>query len=217
MFENISFKTLRHKMVEEQLKRRGIMDKNVLDVMETIPREVFVPELEKKYAYDDHPLPIGCNQTISQPYMVAIMTELLKLSGHEKILEIGTGSGYQTAVLSKLAKEVFTIDRIPELVEKAKLTLKALNITNVQFKYDDGTLGWPEFSPYDRILVTAGAPHIPGPLIHQLKINGQILIPVGDSFMQTLKIITKIKNGIEETNSIGCIFVPLIGKHGWKQ
>ena len=210
------FEIQRKDMVKYQIRSRGVKDSRVLQVMSEIPREIFVPDSLKDEAYADKPLPIGKGQTISQPYIVALMTELLKLKGNEKVLEIGTGSGYQAAILAKLAKEVYTIDRIPELVENAQKHIKKLNIENVIFKVGDGTLGLPEFAPFDRIIVTAAAPKVPQALKDQLADRGIMVIPVGSHYFQTLKVIKKQKEKIIEEDSIDCVFVPLIGEQGWK-
>ncbi|MDD5067294.1 MAG: protein-L-isoaspartate(D-aspartate) O-methyltransferase, partial [bacterium] len=169
MTEKNGFQELRMTMVNEQIKARGIRDPRVLEIMGNVPREVFVPEGSRAHAYDDSPLAIGCGQTISQPYMVALMTELLELNGGEKVLEIGTGSGYQTRILAGLAGEVYTVERLEPLLERARETLAGLDIPNIRFKAGDGTAGWPENGPYDRILVTAGSPDLPEPLLVQLK------------------------------------------------
>ncbi len=210
------FEKLRNRMVETQLIPRGIKDKNVLDAMRKVPRHLFVPENRKDEAYDDCPLPIGYGQTISQPYMVAIMTELLKPEKNKRILEIGTGCGYQTAILAETCKEVYTIERIPELTEIAKKNLEALGYDNVFLKAGDGTIGWKEHAPFDGIIVTAGAPKIPYTLKEQLSENGGILvIPVGDRFTQSLMRITRKGNYFETEDFFLCAFVPLIGEEGW--
>lgn len=203
-------------MVNYQIIARGIKNKGVIKAMKQIPREFFIPKHMMNSAYEDNPLPIGQGQTISQPYMVGLMTEVLKLKGNEKILEIGTGSGYQTAILAYLADHVYTIERMSELTETAKENLKKLNIKNISFKSGDGTCGWKDEAPFDRIIVTAGAPEIPEPLTKQLVNNGILVVPVGNSFMQTLKIVKKVKNEISVKNSIGCVFVKLIGEYGWE-
>lgn len=209
------YKIRRLTMVSEQIEKRGIKDKRVIEAMQAIPRHLFVPESEIDNAYSDFPLPIGCNQTISQPYMVALMTSLLKLSGKERVLEIGTGSGYQAAILSKLAKEVYTIERIGELKEKAQTILKSLKIENVYVILGNGTLGLPEYAPYDRVIVTAAAGEIPKPLEDQLKDPGIMVIPVGKDY-QRLIVATKENGLIEKRDEGGCVFVPLIGKYGLK-
>ncbi|MFN3966298.1 MAG: protein-L-isoaspartate(D-aspartate) O-methyltransferase [Endomicrobiia bacterium] len=211
-------KLLRIKMIETQLIPRGINDKRVLNAMKKIPRDMFVPEEYIENAYDDHPLPIGEGQTISQPYIVALMTQVLELTGKEKTLEIGTGSGYQTAILAELSYQVYTIERIKSLLEKAEETLKLLKYENILFKLGDGTEGWKEFSPYDRIIVTAASDSIPQPLIEQLSQNkGRMVIPVGGKYSQVLTLIIKNENKIEKKEICECVFVPLIGKYGYKE
>jgi len=202
-------------MVDIQLAHRGISDKRVLDAMSKVPRHIFVPSEVVSIAYTDQPLSIGESQTISQPYMVALMSECLKLSGGEKILELGTGSGYQTAILAELGDLVYTMERISMLSIRAQGTLKDLEYKNIRFKTGDGTLGWPENAPYDGIMVTAGAPHVSQVLIDQLAEGGRIVIPVGNSFSQELVVVSKINKKIRTKNICGCMFVPLIGKHGW--
>ena len=211
----MSYEKLRHLMVEDQLRARGIKDERVLAAMERVPRHLFVDEHLHGMAYDDSALSIGEGQTISQPYMVAVMTELLELKGNEKVLEIGTGSGYQSAILSMLASEVFTLERIKVLAERARIHLQEQNCTNVHVIVSDGTLGETEHSPYDGIIVTAAAPHIPQQYIEQLKVGGRLVIPVGSRFSQILYKITKTPSGIISSESTPCIFVPLIGKDGW--
>ncbi len=204
-------------MVKTQLIPRGIKDEKVLNAMRKVPRHIFVPENRKDEAYEDGPLPIGYGQTISQPYMVAKMTELLEPDINKKVLEIGTGCGYQTAILAELFKEVYTIERIPELTEIAKENLKKLGYKNIHFKIGDGTVGWKEFAPYDAIIVTAGAPKVPESLKKQLSENGGILvIPVGDRFTQSLLKIKRKGNYYDTENLFFCAFVPLIGEEGWK-
>ena len=210
------YRLAREKMVRGQLIPRGIEDQRVLDAMSKIPRDRFVDEALAGEAYNDHPLPIGHKQTISQPYMVALMTEALGLKGDEKVLEIGTGSGYQTAILAQLAEKVYTVERIRVLMVKARTLLAELECNNVLFKAYDGTLGWQEHAPYDAIMVTAGAPSIPDPLLEQLAEGGRLLIPIGDRSSQDLIRVTK-KNGKHLQESLGgCRFVNLIGLHGWK-
>jgi protein-L-isoaspartate(D-aspartate) O-methyltransferase len=203
-------------MVEDQLRSRGIKDERVLAAMERVPRHLFVDVHLQDNAYDDNALSIGEGQTISQPYMVAVMTELLELKGDEKVLEIGTGSGYQSAILSMLAAEVFTVERIQAIAVRASRLLQEQNYTNVQVIVSDGTLGLPEHSPYDGIIVTAAAPHIPQNYIEQLKVNGRLVIPVGSRFSQVLYKIKKTPSGISSSMSTSCVFVPLIGKDGWE-
>lgn len=210
------FEKERAEMVENQIKARGIKNPRVLRAMMKVPRHLFVPEELQKYAYEDHPLSIGEGQTISQPYMVALMTELLEPTEEDRILEIGTGSGYQTAILAELAKEVYTIERIGSLMERAQKTLSSLGYKNIFFKLGDGTLGWQEHAPYNGIIVTAGAPAPPQPLIDQLAEGGRLVIPCGDEYSQTLWRITRAGNELIKEDFGGCRFVKLIGKYGWK-
>ena len=211
------FKKLRDLMVDAQLIPRGIKDERVLSAMRRVPRHIFVDDYMQHNAYADMALPIGDEQTISQPYMVAIMTELLELKGNEKVLEIGTGSGYQAAILGELSREVFTIERKALLAKKAEERFQALGYINVHVITGDGTLGLPEESPFDRILITAGSPKIPEPLIEQLADGGIIIAPVGIRFSQQLLIVRKSKEGVSEQTHVPCVFVPLIGKHGWPE
>ena len=217
MLSEENYKTLREKMVELQIKTRGVNEERILKSMKEIPRHLFVAEEQRIYAYEDFPLPIGAGQTISQPYMVALMTEALQLEGDEKVLEIGTGSGYQAAILSKLCREVYTTEKIESLALKAEKLFKELGYNNIKIKICDGTAGWMEHAPYDGIIVTAGAPKIPNPLIEQLSDNGKIVIPVGGSFSQDLIVAEKIKGELVKKVICGCMFVPLIGKHGWEK
>ena len=202
-------------MVDTQIASRGIRDTKVLQAMKEIPRHLFVPEESRAYAYQDHPLPIGANQTISQPYMVALMTEKLELRGDERVLEIGTGSGYQAAILSKLAKEVYTVETIASLSERCEKLFQELGYMNIYLKTGDGTEGWEEEAPFDSIVVTAGAPDIPTPLIRQLAEDSRIVIPVGNTFSQELIIGRKVGDQLKKTSVCGCVFVPLKGKYGW--
>jgi len=206
----------RLKMVEEQIVSRGIKDPRVIAAMKKVPRHLFVEEALQSQAYSDHPLPIGEKQTISQPYMVALMTEALQLKEKEKVLEIGAGSGYQTAILAELAEKVFSIERIRSLAIKARQLLYELGYFNVEIKIFDGTHGWMEEAPFDAIIVTAGAPDIPQPLLDQLAIDGRLVIPVGDAYAQDLMRVTKTKEGIKKEELGGCRFVKLIGKYGWE-
>jgi len=202
--------------LDEQLVARGVTDARVLDAMRRVPREAFVPRASYPEAYADRALPIGSGQTISQPYMVAVMTEALRLAGHERVLDVGTGSGYQAAVLSVLAREVITIERRPELAESARSTLAALGYTNVTVVAGDGTLGSPEHAPFDAIVVGAGAPRIPEALKLQLSTGGgRLVIPVGPPDHQTLHIVTRDGNAFTDTPGLGCVFVQLIGEEGW--
>jgi protein-L-isoaspartate(D-aspartate) O-methyltransferase len=203
-------------MVEEQLISRGVKDPRVIAAMKKIPRHLFVEEALQNQAYTDHPLPIGEKQTISQPYIVALMTEALELKGTEKILEIGAGSGYQTAVLAELAQKVFSIERIRSLAIKARKLLFELGYFNVEIKIFDGTYGWVEESPFDAIIVTAGGPDIPQPLLDQLAMGGRLVIPVGDAYVQDLIRLRKKEDGIHKEDLGGCRFVKLIGKYGWE-
>ncbi len=203
-------------MVEEQIVSRGIKDAKLIAAMKKIPRHLFVEEALQNQAYSDHPLPIGEKQTISQPYMVALMTEALLLSGKEKVLEIGTGSGYQTAILAELSEKVFSIERIRSLAIRARKLLYELGYFNVEIKIFDGTFGWIEERPFDAIIVTAGSPDIPQPLIDQLAMGGRLVIPVGDAFVQDLFRVTKAEEGIKKEDLGGCRFVKLIGKYGWE-
>ena len=204
-------------MVETQLIPRGIKDKRVIEAMLTIPRHLFVPEEALwSQAYSDYPLPIGERQTISQPYIVAFMTEAIELKGTEKVLEIGTGSGYQTAILSMLAEKVYSVERISSLAAGARKALDSLGCSNVVINIGDGTLGWSEEAPFDAILTTAAAPDIPKCYVEQLNIGERLVIPVGDEYSQTLVKITKTKEGIIKKDMGGCRFVKLVGRYGWK-
>jgi protein-L-isoaspartate(D-aspartate) O-methyltransferase len=209
--------TARKMMVQRQLVGRGIRDRRVLAAMEEVPRHFFVDEALWHEAYDDSPLPIGEGQTISQPYMVAVMTELLKLAGDEKVLEIGTGSGYQAAVLARLCQWVYTVERLEGLSERARKAVETCGYTNISFLVGDGTQGWPDHAPYDGIIVTAGAPNIPHTLVEQLVEGGRLVIPVGDRFSQVLKLVTKTNEGTIVESHTGCRFVDLVGKFGWSR
>ena len=202
-------------MVEEQLVARGVTDPRVLEAMRRVPRHLFVEEALRDRAYGDHPLPIGFGQSISQPFMVGRMTELLQLHGSEKVLEIGTGSGYQAAVLGGLCSRVCTIERIPKLAARARDLLEALGYSNVWVRVANGTLGWPDEAPFDRILVTAGGPHVPPPLFEQLAEGGSMVMPVGESATQVLQVIEKRRGGMHTTEHAGCVFVKLVGKYAW--
>ena len=204
-------------MVEDQLRRRGIHDQRVLEAMAKIPRHSFVSPEYQAAAYEDRPLPIGEGQTISQPYMVAVMTQSLELTGGERVLEIGTGSGYQTATLGKLAKTIFTIERIQVLIQRAQKVLQNLGYENIFFLHGDGTKGWPENSPFEGIIVTAGAPEVPQMLTSQLADGGRLVIPVGPRYTQTLYKVTRKGNRFMEEDITGCVFVPLLGDFGWKE
>jgi len=203
-------------MVQEQLIPRGISDGRVLDALREVPRHCFVDDALRSRAYGDFPLPIASGQTISQPYIVALMTEALALDGGERVLEIGTGSGYQAAVLSRLCSKVYTVERVNSLLAGARRVFDQLKYFNIVAKLDDGTLGWPEHGPFDAIIVTAGGPEIPEPLIKQLGDGGRLVIPVGDQRVQTLKLAEK--QGEETTvRALEQVrFVDLVGKYGWK-
>jgi len=200
-------------MVEHDLKARGIKDRKVLDVMATIPRHLLVDASLRDRAYEDYPLPIGEGQTISQPYVVALMTEALRLRPTDRVLEIGTGSGYQAAVLSQLVKEVFTIEIRKTLADRAEIALRELGYRNVNVKYGDGYFGWEEQGPFDAIIITAAANHIPPPLIRQLKENGRLIIPLGSTvYFQTLTLAVKKKGELELEQMTGVAFVPMTGE-----
>ena len=201
----------RRRMVVEQIEARGVSDSRVLAAMARVPRHLFVPEAYRQQAYDDYPLPIGSNQTISQPYVVALMTSLLGLEGGERVLEVGTGSGYQAAVLGEIAAEVYTIEILEPLAERAAATLSALGYGNVTVRADDGWSGWPAHAPFDGILVTAAPERVPEPLLEQLKVGARLVIPVG-SFFQDLLVYTRTANGYEKRNVIPVRFVPMTGR-----
>jgi protein-L-isoaspartate(D-aspartate) O-methyltransferase len=211
-----NFEYERKWMIEHQLRKRGIKDEQVLEAMAQVPRHLFVDESIISRAYDDNALPIGDGQTISQPYMVALMTEMLALTGSERVLEIGTGSGYQACILARLAAEVYTIERIESLCLEAQSRFKALNIKNIHCILQNGSLGYPQAAPYDAIVVTAASPLIPEPMVNQLKVGGRLVIPVGDKFSQILYRVEKKPDKIITTTSTPCVFVPLIGEYGWK-
>jgi protein-L-isoaspartate(D-aspartate) O-methyltransferase len=205
----------REQMVESQIRARGIRDQRVLDAMRTVPRHLFVEKGLYGQAYEDYPLPIGEEQTISQPYMVALMTEAMELTPTDIVLEIGTGCGYQAAVLAEIAARVYSIERIPFLAARAQKTLAELGYENVFITSGDGTLGWKEHAPFDAIITTAGAPTIPEPLKEQLADGGRLVIPVGDRFSQDLIKVTRKGNTFSQANMGGCRFVKLIGEYGW--
>lgn len=215
---SIDFAFARRRMVEQHIKPRGVTDPLVLEAMLKVPRHLFVEEALRSQAYGDYPLPIGQKQTISQPYMVAVMTEALRLKGGEKVLEIGTGSGYQAAVLSCIAGRVYTVERIAELARRARRVLDQIGYTNINIKVTDGTYGWEEEQPFDGILVTAGAPSVPSSYLQQLSIGARLVIPVGSLGSQTLMRVTKTGEGrYEEERLLDCRFVPLIGRNGWQK
>ncbi len=211
------FQIPRQRMVERLRDHYKIADQKVLDVMNTVPRHQFVPDALRSQAYKDNALPIAGGQTISQPFIVARMTELLELSGKERVLEIGAGSGYQSAVLASLAKKVFAVERIPNLAKDALDKLRKIGIQNVSVRNSDGTVGWEVYAPFDAILVAAGGPSVPEPLLQQLKVGGKFVIPIGeDQKTQVLVRITRTEKGFERHDFGPCVFVPLIGEHGWR-
>lgn len=213
----MDYKLLRENMVRDQLIPRGIKSGSLLEAFRRVERHLFVPDEFLKNAYGDHPLPIGNGQTISQPFIAALMTELLRLEGGEKVLEIGTGSGYQTAILAELAKSVYSVERVAALAERAKTILSGLGYKNVDIDIKDGSLGWPEHAPYDAIIITASCPGRPAALLAQLKEGGRLVAPVEAAFGQILTLFANQKGNIVENEICGCMFVPLIGKEGWKR
>jgi len=215
--EHLKFKRLREEMVDKQIEPRGISDLNVLLAMRKVPRHLFVSEALMDQAYGDFPLPIGHQQTISQPYIVAEMTQALQLTPDDRVLEIGTGSGYQAAILAEITFRVYTIERMHPLLVKARNLFDTLNYHNIVTKYSDGTTGWADESPFDAIIVTAGAPDIPGTLLNQLAVGGRMVLPVGDQYSQELIKIYRDDRGIHKSNLGGCRFVKLVGEHGWKE
>lgn len=210
------FSTARQRMVQEQLLDRGVTDSRVLEGMADLPRHLFVEDALQAKAYGDHPLPINADQTISQPLVVAAMTQALQLQGNENVLEIGTGSGYQTALLAKLCSQVYTVERINTLLAGARKVFDQLHCYNILSKLDDGTMGWAEHAPYDAIIVTAGGPEIPKPLLEQLGDSGRMVIPVGERDVQELHLVTKVDGEVEVKRLDSVRFVSLIGEHGWK-
>lgn len=204
-------------MVATQIERRGVRDERVLAAMRRVPRHRFVPDTPADMAYEDHPAPIGCKQTISQPYVVALMTELLAVLPTDRVLEVGTGSGYQTAILAELAAEVISIERHGALSQSAGERLRGLGYTNVTAIEGDGSLGYPEGAPYDGVLVTAACPETPAPLVEQLAVGGRLVCPVGPRDVQRMVVITRTTEGELRNESIRCIFVPLIGEAGWPE
>jgi protein-L-isoaspartate(D-aspartate) O-methyltransferase len=212
-----NFSIARRRMVEDQVVARGVRDPRVIDAMLQVPRHKFVEEALESQAYQDAPLPIGERQTISQPYMVAVMSEALALDGTEKVLEVGTGSGYQAAVLAVLADRVFSLERIPALARRARKALDSCGYSKVNIRLADGTLGWQEMAPFDAIVVTAGAPDVPRDYLDQLAVGGRLVIPVGDRMSQVLMRITRTsEHEFKEEQLLGCRFVPLVGNHGWR-
>ena len=215
--EKNRYEASRSQMVEHHLKRRGIHDDRVLEAMSQIRREAFVPSKYAAQSYEDNPLPIGTGQTISQPYIVALMTQCLKLSGSEDVLEIGTGSGYQTAILATLARRVYTVERFHELSEPAQAVLSRLGYENIEYAIGDGSCGWPDDKPFDRIIVTAALPDIPEPLQNQLNEGGRLVAPVGGQWSQDLIIAEKKEGQLHQKTICGCRFVKLIGKYGFPE
>lgn len=205
----------REHMVKSQLARRGIKDKRVLDAMRQVPRHLFIPKDTRSLAYSDGPLSIGHGQTISQPYIVALMTELLELTGQETVLELGTGSGYQAAILSQLVRQVYSVERHAALAEQAEKVLTQLGYDNVVISVGDGTLGWPEHSPYEAIIVTAAAPDVPQPLMDQLADGGRLVAPVGSRWSQVLAKVKRQGEKLAREHLTAVAFVPLVGKYGW--
>jgi len=209
--EDEDFAEARERMVREQIEARGVRDPRVLAALRTIPRHEFVPPAQRDHAYEDRPLSIGEGQTISQPYIVAVMTELLELDGSEKVLEIGTGSGYQAAVLGRLAREVYSIEIVPELASRAQADLARLGYANVHVRHGDGYRGWPEHAPFDAVIVTAAPGHVPEPLVEQLAVGGRMVLPVGDVF-QELVLVTRGEEGVRQERLLGVRFVPMTGE-----
>ncbi len=213
----VDFERERQRMVAEQIETRGIQDPSVLAAMRHVPRHLFVPLDLQERAYEDTPLPIGERQTISQPYMVALMTEAIDLEAGDRVLEVGTGSGYQAAILAELGARVVTLERIPVLAERARRLLAALGYPRVAVELGDGTLGWPAEAPYDAILVTAAAPQIPRPLVEQLAAGGRLVLPMGEDELQTLVVLRRGPEGLTEEYLGECRFVKLRGSYGWKE
>jgi protein-L-isoaspartate(D-aspartate) O-methyltransferase len=210
-----AFARERERMVDEQLARRGISDVRVLEAMRRVPRHLFVDEALRERAYGDHPLPIGQEQTISQPYIVALMTALLAVDAEQKVLEVGAGSGYQTAVLAELARRVCSIERLSGLAQRARALLEQLGYRNVWIRIGNGTLGWPDEAPFHRILVAAGGPSVPAPLFEQLAEGGRIVVPLGDEWNQTLTLVEKVGGRMVTSGHGECKFVKLVGKFAW--
>ena len=215
--ESLKYERQRDEMIRQQIEPRGIADPNVLAALRKVPRHLFVSEALRDQAYGDFPLPIGEQQTISQPFIVAEMTQALEVGKEDRVLEIGTGSGYQAAILAEIAYRVYTIERIRSLYVQTRKLLDKLNYHNVVMRCSDGTTGWQDESPYDAIIVTAGSPKVPDLLIDQLAEGGRIVVPVGNQHTQDLIKITKDSTGIQQTNLGGCRFVKLVGKYGWQK
>ena len=217
MIEIKEWRHERERMVNEQIIARGVEDRRVLGAMLRVPRHLFVDKVYEHQAYNDYPLSLGHGQTISQPYMVAVMTELLELQPDDTVLEIGTGSGYQAAILALLSKMVYTVERVSALKDRARERLEKLGFRNIAYLIGDGSLGWPQFAPYDGIIVTAGAPEVPNALIEQLAEKGRLVIPVGSEYFQTLNVVRKQKGRVFRKELFECTFVPLLGRQGWKE
>ncbi len=217
LHDDRKYQRLRESMVKTQIEARGITDQRVLAAMRKVPRHLFVSEALMDQAYMDTPLPIGEQQTISQPYIVALMTQALALDNNDRVLEIGTGSGYQAAILAEIVYKVYTIEKIRSLYMSARKLFDELNYTNIVTRYSDGTKGWKEESPFNAIIVTAGAPEVPKPLVDQLDMGGRMILPVGNQFTQTLVKIYRDERGIHQTNLGGCRFVKLKGEYGWQE
>lgn len=211
----IHYRLAREEMVKHQLIRRDIKDPLVLDAMRKVPRHKFVAQALRNRAYDDCPLPIGHGQTISQPYIVALMTQCLELTAGDRVLEIGTGSGYQAAILAEIAEKVFTMERHAGLASQARKVLDDLNYSNIIMRTGDGSIGWKQFAPYDGIIVTAASPQVPDSLVKQLNDGGRMVIPVGDKYSQDLTVVYRHGDDIDVRKAGGCVFVPLLGREGW--
>jgi len=209
------FESLRRRMVEDQLAGQGIRDERVLEAFRRVPRHLFVPEAFADQAYENHPVAIGQGQTISQPYMVACMSEALALQGGEKVLEVGSGSGYQTAVLKALNADVYTVERLPELSDRARSNVELAGFPGVHYRVGDGSRGWPEEAPFDRVIVTAGAPTMPVSLVEQLRDGGSMVIPVGGEECQELLLVRRGQGRVTRERICSCIFVKLLGEEGW--
>ncbi len=213
----MTFKDQRQRMVADHLMARGVRDSRVLAAFSKVPRHLFVPEPQRFRSYSDHPLPIGEGQTISQPYIAALMTELLSPEAGSKVLEIGTGSGYQTAILAELSAAVYSVERIPVLAERASRLLTELGASNVQIRVGDGSEGWAEFAPFERILAAASTPSLPKPLTDQLAEGGRLVIPIGSAMNQALTVVERFHGDLRIREACTCVFVPLIGEHGWRE
>jgi len=211
----MTFDEQRSHMVESQLVARGLKGERLIAAFRKVPRHLFIPPEFQIEAYADHPLPIGAGQTISQPYIVALMTDALRLQGHERVLEIGGGSGYQTAILAEMVLEVFSVERLPELLSTARRRLSALGYTNIHSTMGNGSLGWPEHAPYDAILVSAAAPEVPNPLLAQLGESGRMVLPIGLADTQMLIQVERRNGAVHRRELASCVFVPLVGQHGW--